>query len=273
MLAFAVVVTSSCTVGKGQGLVKGTVSAPDCWSGSFDLGPDYFAAVPYRGSLLLRIQKGSDFENFSDGVSILIDNATAVRTTSLDEPLAVSLPPEVTPAGVPVTSQANPASVHFTLYMQRTCRVQNIALFALDGVQLDSGGGCPAIGTAPVLQCAGDAGADGGPNDAGLADAGSPVDDAAPPDGGVADAGAGDAGSPAPGLIGRSTITFHHLFDGDPDESNAAERYTDAEFDVYLADPREICPGGLGPPPPCRGHLSGNFRFYFQRGRPAQPFP
>ena len=41
----------------------------------------------------------------------------------------------------------------------------------------------------------------------------------------------------------------------------------------YLADPRQISPGGLGPPPPCWGHLKGNFHFYFQRGRPAQPFP
>lgn len=91
------------------------------------------------------------------------------------------------------------------------------------------------------------------------------------------DAGAGatgDGGAAAnAGGIGRSSILFRHLADANPDEANAADRLTDADFDLYLADPREICPGGLGPPPPCRGHVSGTFKFYFDRGRPAQAFP
>ena len=86
----------------------------------------------------------------------------------------------------------------------------------------------------------------------------------------LADAGVAAA---VPGAIGTSTITFHHLFDGNPDEANASERLSEADFDFYLADPRNICPGGLGPPPRCEGHLKGSFKFYFQRGRPAQPFP
>jgi hypothetical protein len=79
-----------------------------------------------------------------------------------------------------------------------------------------------------------------------------------------------------PGLIsvpGTSTIMFTHLFDGNEDETNAQQRLTDAQFDFYFADPREVCPGGIGPPPPCRGHLVGYFSFYFERGQPAQPFP
>ena len=80
-------------------------------------------------------------------------------------------------------------------------------------------------------------------------------------------------GSSSAPQVGTSTITFTHLFNANPDEVNAAERLTEASFDVYLADPRDICPGGLGPAPRCRGHLSGSFRFYFQRGRPGQPFP
>jgi hypothetical protein len=67
-------------------------------------------------------------------------------------------------------------------------------------------------------------------------------------------------------------MTFYSLFDGNPDESNAQQRLTDATFDLYLADPRDICPGGVGPPPRCQGHLTGYFRFYFERGSPAQPF-
>lgn len=273
-LAILVSVTApSCTIGKGQGQVTGTISAPDCWTGTFDLVPDYFAAVPYRDSLVLRIQRGSDFQNFSDGISVLVDNAQAIRASELGQPLSVSLPPEVTPPGVPVQPKSDPATVHFTLYLQHTCRVQDVALYAVDGVQLDPDGSCAPIGATPTLQCSTGAGgassADGGSSatDAGL-DGAVAGGDADTQDG--APSGTGTTGL---GPVGHSTITFNRIFDGDPDESNAAERFTDATFDVYLADPREICPGGLGPPPPCRGHLKGSFQFYFQRGRPAQPFP
>jgi len=68
-------------------------------------------------------------------------------------------------------------------------------------------------------------------------------------------------------------MTFTSLFDGNQDAVSAAERLNRGTFTVYLADPREMCPGGVGPPPPCRGFLQGNFDFYFERGRPAQPFP
>ena len=77
---------------------------------------------------------------------------------------------------------------------------------------------------------------------------------------------------PAP-AVGHSTITFTSLYDGNPNAVSAAERLNQGTFTVYLADPREMCPGGVGPPPPCRGYLHGSFKFYFQRGRPAQPFP
>ena len=105
--------------------------------------------------------------------------------------------------------------------------------------------------------------------EAGPAEAGATSDGAPSSEAGAEAGGDGGAGTP----IGTSTIVFNNLFDGNENESDAAKRLTDATFDFYLADPREICSGGLGPPPPCRGHLSGNFRFYFQRGRPAQPFP
>jgi hypothetical protein len=68
-------------------------------------------------------------------------------------------------------------------------------------------------------------------------------------------------------------IKFSALFNGNAGESNAEQRHTIGDFDFYLADPRETCPGGLGPPPRCRAHLKGRFDFYFERGRPAQPFP
>jgi hypothetical protein len=260
----------SCSLPEGEGVITGTLNAPDCWYGKFDLNPDFFAGVPYRSSLQLRIQSGGDYETFSDGVSILIDDVTQIRPSDdgtqpglYGVPLSVSLPPAVVPPGVPVTPTANPSPVHFTLYLQRTCHSQNVALYAMDQVELNPDGTCDAYdaGAArPACSTIQPLAADGGAPDA--SDASS-----------ISDAAIGDAAPPQSLPKGRSSITFTSLFDGDPDEATAAKRLNAGTFHVYLADPRDICPGGLGPPPRCRGELTGRFSFYFQRGRPAQPFP
>lgn len=71
----------------------------------------------------------------------------------------------------------------------------------------------------------------------------------------------------------QGSITFEHLFDGDPNESDAESKLTHATFDVYVGDPRDEPPAG-GPIPAAKlSHVVGEFRFYFQRGQPAQPFP
>ena len=257
----------ACSLPEGQGDVTGTLNVPSCWAGKFDLKPDFYAGVPYRETLQLRIQSGGDYETFSDGISILIDNVNDIRPSDdpsqvaahpglYNVPLAVSLPPGVTPPGVPIPVVASPARVHLTLYLQQTCRTQNVALYAMDQVLLNPDGTCDATdGSADPLPCS--------------------VTQPAPPAGGVPDASSAETGAPpATAPIGHSTITFTSLFDGNPDEDVAAKRLNAGSFHVYLADPREICPGGLGPPPRCRGELTtSGFSFYFQRGRPAQPFP
>ena len=260
-----------CSLGEGTGQVQGTLNVPLCWSGSFKLNPNFFAAVPYNSgpidasdvaannvsALDIRIQNGGDYETFSDGVLILVDNVHAVRgdapyASELGKKLTLSLPPAVVPLGVPVQPVSNPASVHLTLYLEKSCQTEQIALYALDKVSLNPDGSCNPTSAGPLtLQCGADMGL--------AADAG------------VTDAGGADAGGTALPTAG-STITFTHLFDGNPSEANAAQRLTAGTFDAYLGDPRDGCPGGLGPPPPCRGHLTGNFSFYFERGQPAQPF-
>jgi hypothetical protein len=210
------------------------------------------------------------------------------RPSLLGQPLVVGLPAAVTPPGVPVKAVANPPIVHAALYLNRTCRTQNVALFAMDAVTLEADGTCsrPATGETPVscgapavLSSLADAA------DAATAVTGADASDEASLEaGGVVGAAPSDASALAspvcgqsdrawPNNVATSTMTFTSLFDGNAGESNARQRLTDASFDLYLADPRDICPGGLGPPPRCQGHLQGNFHFYFQRGRPAQPFP
>jgi hypothetical protein len=261
--------TPSCSLGTGSGSARGTLDVPDCWSGDFDLRPDFFAAVPSSSTALqIRIQNGGDFESFSDGIAFLVDDVGKVRGDPLPDgtvrpgllgqTLVVALAPGVRPPGVPLTPIAHPAVVHASLYLQRTCRTENVALYAMDAVSLNADGSCQRPdGGEPPDPCGAPAtvapaGADAGPTTA--------------LDSGV------DSGAPFQ-RVGESTIVFRSLFDANPAEANAKQRLTDADFELFFADPREICPGGLGPPPRCRAYLKGSFKFYFERGRPAQPFP
>jgi len=240
-------VAPACSQGEGQSHVLGTLNVPECWNGSFELKPDFLAAVPYRDSITLRIQNGSDFESFSDGLTILINDSTKIRPDPstgfpglYGQPLRVDLSPAVTPPGTPVQPDPDPALVNITLYLQRTCRTQTVTLDAIDEVTIPNDGTCTApsmFGADPTQGCA--------------------PDKAAP-------SGVG---------TGKSLIAFTSISNGKLDEETAAERLNSGCFDIYLADPREAEPGGLGPPPPCRGHIRGSFSFFFERGRPAQPFP
>jgi hypothetical protein len=286
VVAIATAILPACSQGQGDGAVTGTLDVPDCWSGAFNLHPNFFAAVPNTNSIgvqattgvQIRIQNGSDFEGFSDGLLITVYDAGQVRgdplpngtprPSLLGEPLVVSELPGVVAPGVPVVAVPNPPIVSASIYLNHTCSTVNQALYALSAVSLgpngECGGGPPLACSSPSIAIAGDGGTvtgEGGATDAST-------------EGGAADGGSegGTDGGGAP-LVGQSTITFTSLFDGNANEPNAAARLTDATFEFFLADPREGCPGGLGPPPPCRGHLVGNFHFYFQRGRPAQPFP
>lgn len=273
----AAVVAPACSLGSGTGSCSGSLDVPDCWEGHYDLHPDFFAAVPSsNGAMQIRIQHGGDNETFSDGLTILIDDGGEVRgdpTASgaprpslLGKSLIVSLPAGVSPPGVPITPRPQPSIVHATLYLDATCRTQNDALYAVDSCTNDASATLTCPGPSATIPDGGDAATgDGAP-----AEAGASTDAASSMDATTADGGEAGTGSPS---IGTSTIVFNALFDGNEDESDASKRLTDATFDFYFADPREVCSGGLGPPPPCRGHLSGNFHFYFERGRPAQPFP
>ena len=194
--------SAGCSLGEGEGQVTSQkLIVADCWQGPFDLAPDFFAAVPYRETLQVRVQHGGDLEEVSDGLFVLVDDISKIQA-SLNTPLAVGEPPGVRPIGVPLTTyDPNPPLVHMTLYLNRACHAQNPSLYSIGG-----------------------------------------------------------------------SVTLHQIFDGDPNEADAAKRLTDAEFSVTVADPRDLASDGTVDPS-TTSEIDGYFRFYFQRGQPAQPFP
>lgn len=70
------------------------------------------------------------------------------------------------------------------------------------------------------------------------------------------------------------TIEFDELFSGDPNEEDAAEKLTVGHFDLMVGDPTNLILEGEGAGTiPDQSRITGRFRFFFQRGQPAQPFP
>lgn len=209
---------TGCSLGQGEGQVvsNGKLIATDCWNDGYDLGPDFFAAIPYRDTQVIRIQRGSDLEEVSDGLDVLIDQTSTIRAsinavaagTKKQQQFAVSLPAGVHPPGTPIEPpvmvEGEFPIVHMALYLQRSCHNQNTILYAISG-----------------------------------------------------------------------NITFNSLFSGNPNEKDAAQKYTDATFDVKVGDPRDAPEGAQADKIPLdhQSDVTGYFRFYFERGQPAQPFP
>jgi hypothetical protein len=142
VLAAALVVApllGGCSLGEGQGRVHSDkLFAKDCWKSAYDLQPDFFAATPYRSTLQIRVQRGNDLQEVSDGLDVLVDDIDLVRDKYLDKPLSVRLPPGVAPPGTPVGSSPppdpdKPALVHISLNLERSCHNQNIVLQAISG--------------------------------------------------------------------------------------------------------------------------------------------
>lgn len=193
---------AACSVGEGTGEVHSDeLIAPPCFQGPYDLKPSFFASNPYRDTQTIRIQRGDDLTENSDGVEILVDSTSKARSM-LGQPMQVGLPVGVAPPGVPIKANPDPPTVHLTLYLHSSCHTADIALEAVSG-----------------------------------------------------------------------TVTFAHLFDGDPNESHAADKLIQGSFDVMVGDPHDEPPGGGAIPDSEQSHLTGDFRFYFQRGQPGQPFP
>lgn len=207
LYALALAASSGCTVGEGDGWVKSTrLYIPDCWNGGFDLGPDFFASNPFSDETqVIRIQRGDNLQEVSDGLMILVNDTQAVRAKDqLGQALAVGVPVGVQCPGRSVEYDPDPALVNMSLYLHDSCHTQ-------EGATLHSVGG---------------------------------------------------------------TITFTDLFSGDINEKDGSDKLTEASFAVDFANPCDIPPEGFGTADPALiSHVTGYFKFYFQRGQPAQPFP
>jgi hypothetical protein len=225
VVGIAAIAALGCNTGEGDGEVKSDkLYIEDCWNGAFSLEPTFFAANPSREETeLIRIQRGDDTEELSDGLMVRVMDVPGIRASGLGTSLPVGLPPGVTPPGVPVVANPNPPKVSLSLYLHDTCHLENGSVYSVSG-----------------------------------------------------------------------SITFKHLFSGVPDESNAEDRLTEASFTVVMADPRKVTSGGtsdagtsggtsdagtsdaggtLSVNPDTTSTVTGWFKFYYQRGQPAQPFP
>lgn len=192
-----------CTVGEGAGQVQSDLLyVKGCWNGAFSLSPDFFGANPDQGdSLMIRLQRGDNIEDTSDGLIVMVNDLQEVRK-HLNEDLPVGMPRGVTPSGVPVVQNPNPPQVSLVLYLHNTCHQQNGTIYSVAG-----------------------------------------------------------------------TIRFASLFSGDLNEGSSENRLTDATFSASFADPRELADAvDDAAKAKVTSAVTGNFRFFFQRGQPSQPF-
>jgi hypothetical protein len=133
VLAFVLALGTGCTVGDGHGTVTSErLYLQGCWNGSFNLQPDFFAANPYRAeSLQIRVQRGDNNQEASDGLTVLVSDLAAVRQ-QLHVPIPVGLPAGVAPPGQPLTGEPGPL-VSLSLYLHQTCHEQNSATYSVSG--------------------------------------------------------------------------------------------------------------------------------------------
>lgn len=122
-----------CTVGEGHGNVTSErLYLQGCWNGPFNLKPDFFAANPYRReALLIRVQRGDNNQEASDGLTVIVNDLNKVKE-QLDTPIPVGLPPGVVPPGQPAMGGETPL-VSMSIYLHQTCHEQNSATYSVSG--------------------------------------------------------------------------------------------------------------------------------------------
>jgi hypothetical protein len=133
-LSLVAVAASGCATGEGFGRVySDRLYVKNCWNGTFDLRPTFFASDPFEDTQQIRVQRGERMASVSDGVSLLVNDVAEIRTDQLNTPIKLGLPVGVRPPGFPIQATNEPPQVSLTVYLNDTCHVQNGALHAISG--------------------------------------------------------------------------------------------------------------------------------------------
>lgn len=133
-LALMALFVAACSVGQGEGSVTSEeLYVDNCYKGPFNLRPTFFAANPFGGSLTIRVQRGEQDVQVSDGFSMLVYDVATVRQSMLGMPLRIGLPVGVSPLGFPLPEVPDPPGATLSLYLNNSCRSQNVQLSAVDG--------------------------------------------------------------------------------------------------------------------------------------------
>lgn len=133
LLGPLLLVPCACSVGSGEGYVRSELlRVRECYEGRFDLNPDFFAANPFQDTLTIRVQRGEQDLQVSDGLTLLVNDVPNVRSR-LGTPLPLGLPVGVSPLGFPVPDVPNPPAASLSLYLNNSCRSQNSLLMAYEG--------------------------------------------------------------------------------------------------------------------------------------------
>ena len=113
----------ACSVGHGEGEVAGTINIAECRTGSYELQPTVFFAESAEELLKIRIQRGSDVEVRSDGMSVLVEDAALIKRMFIDQNVQVALEDE--------------PRIDVSLYLNETCPAERdrtpVALAAVSG--------------------------------------------------------------------------------------------------------------------------------------------
>jgi hypothetical protein len=270
-----------CSVGQGTGDVhsKG-LFARDCWGvvsaspdqavgACYSMAPDFFAANPFFNTLEITVQRGSDETEVSDGLGVLIDDVPTI----LSAITAASLGDAGTDGGVDAGSDAGTAGDLYGLSDGGATEPLSCdgTSTPTPGQPTSCDGVLPPPGKATFMVDL----------PAGVVPPGSPT--TLPPD-----------LAANPPIVHMSLylnrtchnqnitlyavdgwIAFNALFDGNPDETQADQKLTDATFNVEFGDISDVPFGQYAGdvPPGLRSRICGSFKFYFERGQPAQPFP
>lgn len=76
----------ACSVGHGSGELSGTLTIKGCRrEGPYTLAPDAFFAQTSEELLSIRVQRGGDIEVYSDGITVLVNDASLLKRELLGQ--------------------------------------------------------------------------------------------------------------------------------------------------------------------------------------------